>query len=56
MEMTWLDRFTGSLPSHVRQAITCGGRMLGEVTVRGNRTENFIQGIHIGTRGADYKS
>ena len=51
----WFDRFRQSLPSHGRQAITCGGRLMGEVTVRGNRTEGFIQGVHIGASSEDDK-
>jgi hypothetical protein len=52
--VSWYDKYTKALPSFGRQAITCGGRVLANVTVSGNRTDGFVQGVHIGTsRGVE---
>ena len=47
--VTWYKGYVQNLPSVGRQAITCGGRVLGNVTVSGNRTDGYIQGVHVGT-------
>ncbi|HEX8262222.1 MAG TPA: hypothetical protein VF547_05050, partial [Allosphingosinicella sp.] len=47
----WYNGYVKALPSYGRQAITCGGRVLANVTVSGNRTDGFTQGVHIGTSG-----
>lgn len=47
----WYNGYVKALPSFGRQAITCGGRVLANVTVSGNRTDGFVQGVHIGTSG-----
>jgi hypothetical protein len=49
----WFDRFTSRLPSYARQAITCGGRTLGTVQVRGNKVYGFVRGVHVGTSGRE---
>lgn len=47
--VTWYKGYVQNLPTYGRQAITCGGRVLANVTVSGNRTDGFIQGVHVGT-------
>lgn len=47
--VTWHAGVVQALPTFGRQAITCGGRVLASVAVSGNRTDGFIQGVHIGT-------
>jgi hypothetical protein len=47
--LAWYKGYVLNLPTYGRQAITCGGRVLANVTVSGNRTDGFIQGIHVGT-------
>jgi hypothetical protein len=49
--VSWYNAYVQALPSFGRQAITCGGRVLANVTVSGNRTDGFIQGVHVGTSG-----
>lgn len=51
----WLERFVQDLPSYGRQAITCGGAVLDDCTVRGNRVIGFVQGVHIGVSQEDDK-
>ncbi|MEA3012181.1 MAG: hypothetical protein QOD42_726 [Sphingomonadales bacterium] len=45
----WYDAFIQALPTFGRQAITCGGKTLGEIAVLRNRADGFMQGVHIGT-------
>ncbi|UVO55689.1 DUF6519 domain-containing protein [Sphingomonas sp. SUN039] len=45
----WFTGFAKALPSFGRQAITCGGGVLDDVTVTGNITSGFVRGVHIGT-------
>lgn len=49
----WYNGYVQNLPTVGRQAITCGGRVLANVTVTGNRTDGFTQGVHIGTSASD---
>jgi hypothetical protein len=43
----WYAGFIVDLPSFGRQAITFGGKWLGEIAVLRNRVDGFIEGIHI---------
>lgn len=43
----WYDKFVQDLPAFGRQAITFGGKWLGEIAVLRNRVEGFIEGVHI---------
>jgi hypothetical protein len=47
--VTWYKGYVQALPTFGRQAVTCGGRVLANVTVSDNRTDGFVQGVHIGT-------
>jgi hypothetical protein len=51
--VTWYNGYVQALPSFGRQAITCGGRALANVTVSNNRTDGFVEGVHIGTSGRE---
>ncbi len=51
----WFDRFVSQMPSYARQAITCGGRQLTTVQIRGNKVYGFIRGVHVGTSWTDQK-
>lgn len=51
----WFDRFISQMPSYARQAITCGGRQLTTVQIRGNKVYGFIRGVHVGTSWSDQK-
>lgn len=51
----WFDRFVSQMPSYARQAITCGGRQLTTVQIRGNKVYGFIRGVHVGTSWSDQK-
>jgi hypothetical protein len=46
---SWYDNLIKALPTFGRQAITCGGKTLGEIAVLRNRADGFMQGVHIGT-------
>lgn len=51
--IAWFDRLTSRMPSYARQAITCGGRTLGTVQIRGNKVHGFVRGVHVGTSGRE---
>jgi hypothetical protein len=53
--LAWFDRFISQMPSYARQAITCGGRQLTTVQIRGNKVYGFIRGVHVGTSWSDRK-
>jgi hypothetical protein len=50
----WFKPNAQPAPNFGRQAITCGGRILGDVVVERNTVHGFVQGVHIGaSQGTD---
>ncbi|CAN5364756.1 hypothetical protein BH10PSE14_BH10PSE14_03910 [soil metagenome] len=47
--VAWFNRYVGAMPTHARQAITCGGMVLTTVQIRGNKAYGFVRGVHVGT-------
>lgn len=45
----WYNSYVQALPAFGWQAITCGGKLLGEISISRNRVEGFVQGVHVGT-------
>lgn len=45
----WYASWAADMRQWARQAITCGGRTLGDVTVSGNGIAAFGQAVHVGT-------
>lgn len=45
----WYKASAAMAPAAARQAITCGGALLKNVTISGNRASGFASGAHVGT-------